>query len=69
MSAAPDAGRADAAAAVAPFTLRVPCPAARPWLPALEAALAADGPPPLRWAIVAREGEWLVIEGARRTAP
>lgn len=50
---------------IGPFTLRVAKPAAKPWLQTLEAALAADGPAPVRWAIVAVEGETLVIEGAR----
>ena len=50
---------------VEPFTLRVPRPVSKPWLPALEAALAVDGRPPLRWAVVAVDGDVLVIEGAR----
>jgi hypothetical protein len=54
---------------IEPFELRVPRPSTTPWLPALEAALAADGAPPVRWAIVAVEGDVLVIEGARRCSP
>ena len=50
---------------VEPFTQRVPRPVSKPWLPQLEAALAVDGRPPLRWAIVAVEADVLVIEGAR----
>lgn len=49
---------------VVPFEVRVPRPAA-PFLPALEAALALDGRPPLRWAVVAVEEEVWVIAGAR----
>ena len=47
------------------FSVRVARPQAGPWLPVLEAALGVDGRPPLRWAIVAVEGETLLIEGAR----
>lgn len=54
---------------VAPFIQRLPRPVSKPWLPALEAALARDGGPPLRWAIVAVEADTLVIEGARLCTP
>ncbi|MEB3330460.1 MAG: hypothetical protein VKQ33_14640 [Candidatus Sericytochromatia bacterium] len=54
---------------VEPFRLEVVRPPRLPWLPALEAALAADGPVPLRWAIVEARGEVLVIEGARWCSP
>jgi hypothetical protein len=54
---------------IAPFTLAMPRPAAGPWLPVIEAALAADGPVPVRWAIIAVAGETLLIEGARVCSP
>ena len=46
------------------FSLRLPRPEG-PLLPALQAALAADGQPPLRWAVTAVEDDHLLIEGAR----
>jgi hypothetical protein len=54
---------------IEPFRLEVARPTDGPWLPALEAALAADGDLPLRWAIVEARGERLVIEGARWCSP
>lgn len=49
---------------IEPFELRVPRPEG-PAYPALLAALAADGQPPLRWAVVAVEEDTWVIAGAR----
>jgi hypothetical protein len=52
-----------------PFRLEVARPAGLPWLPDLEQALLAEGPRPLRWAIVEAHGETLVIEGVRWCLP
>jgi hypothetical protein len=50
------------------FTLRLRRPDG-PLLPALQAALAADGHPPLRWAVTAVENDHFLIEGARLCSP
>lgn len=54
--------------AVTPFTLRIARPAP-PLLPAIEAALEADGPAPVRWAIAEAGPDHLLIEGARWCVP
>ena len=53
---------------VQPFTLRIARPDP-PLLQAIEAALAADGPAPVRWAIAEAGPEHLLIEGARWCPP
>ncbi|MEB3221559.1 MAG: hypothetical protein VKS61_05730 [Candidatus Sericytochromatia bacterium] len=52
-----------------PFRVEVPSPAGLPWLPDVERSLLAEGPRPLRWAIVEARGETLVIEGVRWCSP
>lgn len=48
---------------VVPFVLHLARPTGD-WLPAIEARLRASVGAPLRWAVVAVDGDTLVIEGA-----